>query len=140
MAAPVSQRYPRFAPSLETSVAKETNRRERLVYSSEHGPSCLRCGRRIAGCACREAPRSDPGDGVVRVGRETQGRRGKGVTVIRGVSLPPAALAALARELKQRCGTGGTVKSGAIEIQGDHRDALMRELANRGWKVKRSGG
>jgi translation initiation factor 1 len=79
-------------------------------------------------------------DGVVRVARETKGRKGKGVTLISGVPLPPAELKTLARELKQKCGTGGTLKEGVIEIQGDQRDALIELLKARGWTVKRSGG
>jgi translation initiation factor 1 len=77
---------------------------------------------------------------VVRVGRETKGRRGKGVTVVSGVPLVGAELAALGKQLKQRCGSGGTIRGGVIEIQGDHRDAIVRELGGRGWKVVRSGG
>lgn len=77
---------------------------------------------------------------VVRVGRETKGRRGKGVTVVAGVPLAGEALAALASQLKRMCGSGGTVRDGVIEIQGDHRDQLVAELAKRGWTVKRSGG
>jgi translation initiation factor 1 len=80
------------------------------------------------------------GDGNVRVGLETKGRNGKGVTVIRGVALAPADLQALTTHLKKRCGSGGTLKDGAIEIQGDHRDTVVAELQQRGWKVKRSGG
>jgi len=75
---------------------------------------------------------------MVRVGRETKGRKGKGVTVITGLPLDDEGLRRLARELKQRCGTGGTVKNGVIEIQGDHRDMLVEELAKRGYKPKRS--
>ena len=77
---------------------------------------------------------------VVRVGRETQGRRGKGVTVVTGVPLAGAALEALATELKRRCGSGGTVQDGVIEIQGDHRDLLVAELERRGWTARRAGG
>lgn len=84
-------------------------------------------------------PRS-PADGIIRVGRQTKGRRGKGVTVVTGVPLAGAALEVFARELKQRCGSGGTVRDGVIEIQGDHRDRLVHELSARGWKVKRAGG
>jgi translation initiation factor 1 len=74
------------------------------------------------------------------VGRETKGRKGAGVTVVSGVPLASEALKALASELKARCGSGGTLKDGVIEIQGDHRDALLAELAKRGWTVKRAGG
>ncbi len=80
------------------------------------------------------------GDGVVRVARQTKGRKGKGVTLITGVPLRTDELKDLAKTLKQRCGSGGTVKDGIIEIQGDHRDALVKELSTRGWVVKKSGG
>lgn len=76
----------------------------------------------------------------VRVGRETRGRAGKGVTVITGLPLSPAELAQLATQLKKRCGSGGTVRDGVIEIQGDHRDLLVSELAKMGYDAKRSGG
>ncbi len=79
--------------------------------------------------------------GTIRVGRETQGRGGKGVTVITGLPLGPAALEALAKELKARCGAGGKARpDGAIEIQGEHRDLLVTELAKRGYTAKRAGG
>ena len=80
------------------------------------------------------------GDGIVRVGRETKGRKGKGMTVITGVRLHPEGLRDLARKLKQKCGTGGTLKNGKIEIQGDHRDLLVAELQAMSYTVKRSGG
>ena len=80
------------------------------------------------------------GDGIVRVGRETKGRKGKGMTVVTGVPLHPEGLRDLAKNLKQKCGTGGTVKDGKIEIQGDHRDLLVTELQTMGYTVKRSGG
>jgi translation initiation factor 1 len=76
----------------------------------------------------------------VRVGRETKGRGGKGVSVITGLRLGDHELQALARDLKSRCGSGGTVRDGVIEIQGDHRDALVELLRARGWDAKRSGG
>jgi translation initiation factor 1 len=83
------------------------------------------------------APR---GDGIVRVGRETKGRKGKGVTVISGVPLAGDALEELATRLKKRCGSGGTVDGGVIEIQGDHRDMLVTELGKLGYTVRRAGG
>ncbi len=79
-------------------------------------------------------------DGVVRVGRETKGRKGAGVTVITGIPSHPEGLEKLAKQFKQQCGTGGTVKNGVIEIQGDHRDLLVKELSARGYTVKRAGG
>jgi translation initiation factor 1 len=80
------------------------------------------------------------GDGVVRVGRETQGRKAGGVTVITGVPLEGKELQALGKKLKKMCGSGGKVQPGRIEIQGDHRDRLVAELQKRGWTVKKSGG
>ena len=115
-----------------------------IVYSTQHGSMCPRCRKPVARCTCGEElsrPRgAGPRDSVVRVGRQTQGRKGKGVSVITGVPLAGAELAALGKELKKTCGTGGTVKGGVIEIQGDHRDRLVQELKARGWNVKRSGG
>ncbi len=76
----------------------------------------------------------------MRVGRQTKGRKGKGVTVVTGVPLGQAELEKLARDLKKRCGSGGTVRDGVIEIQGEHRDTLVEELGRRGFSAKRSGG
>jgi translation initiation factor 1 len=119
----------------------------RIVYSTGVGRCCPECGRTVEECRCR---RSKPaqgslaptGDGIVRVGRETKGRNGKGVTVIRGLPLGRDALTALATRLKRRCGSGGTVDAaaGVIEIQGDHRDLLVEELDKLGYTVRRSGG
>jgi len=80
------------------------------------------------------------GDGSVRVFRSTKGRRGKKVTVVAGVPLAGEALEALALRLKRRCGAGGTVRDGAILIQGDHGDLLVSELASLGYRARRSGG
>src|ERR1051325_4955136 len=111
-----------------------------LVFSSEHGEMCATCAKPLAACTCKQvAPASKRGRVVVVVGRETKGRRGNGVTVISGVPLGSRQLAELASELKQRCASGGTVRGGVIEIQGDHRDRLVAELGKRGWIVKRSG-
>ncbi len=76
----------------------------------------------------------------MRVSRQTQGRAGRGVTVISNLALTPAELERLAGELKRRCGSGGTVRDGTIEIQGEHRDTLVAELARRGIAAKRAGG
>jgi translation initiation factor 1 len=111
-----------------------------LIYSSGRGAVCPECGNPPGQCVCRAGKSVPPGDGTVRVSRETRGRKGKGVTLISGVPLGAEALAVLAKDLKQRCGTGGTVKDGVIEIQGDHRDRLIEELQNRGYRVKRAGG
>jgi translation initiation factor 1 len=116
----------------------------RIVYSTGQGRRCPECGRPAADCRCRRsrpavAP-SPHGDGIVRVGRETKGRRGKGVSVVTGLGLGEAELGALATELKKACGSGGTVRDGVIEIQGDHREQLVAELIRRGFKARRSGG
>lgn len=112
----------------------------RIVYSSSGSSKCLDCGRRADKCRCDRKPAtSAPGDGIVRVSRQTKGRKGKGVTVVTGVPLEGAALKALAKQLKGRCGSGGTVRDGVIEIQGDHRD-LVVELLSADYTVKRAGG
>lgn len=114
--------------------------RDRTVYSTGSGRMCPHCGRAAKNCVCRKSPRAPQGDGVVRVRREVKGRRGKPVTTISGVPLPSEDLRELAGELKRRCGSGGSVKDGVIEIQGDHRDAVVPELEAKGFTVKRAGG
>ena len=111
-----------------------------LVYSTEAGRMCPACRRPIAQCSCRKAAAAPGGDGIVRVQRETKGRGGKAVTVIRGIPLDEAALAELAKELKAACGSGGTVKDGVVEVQGDHAEKVMALLQQRGYPVRRSGG
>lgn len=111
-----------------------------LVYSTEHGRMCPACRKPIADCVCTKAKPAPKSDGIVRVRLETKGRKGKGVTVILGVPLAGEALELLGKQLKQRCGSGGTVKDGAIEIQGDHRALVMEELGKKGWTVKKAGG
>ena len=112
----------------------------RVVYRTDHGRVCPDCGLAVGSCRCRKRSAGAPGDGRVRVRRETKGRKGKAVTVITGVPLAGEELAKLAARLKRRCGAGGTLKDGVIEIQGDHRDALVSELEARGFRVKRAGG
>jgi translation initiation factor 1 len=112
-----------------------------IVYSTGIGERCPNCLRAIRECVCKKGTPAKPtGDTAVRVSRETQGRKGKGVTVVSGLGLPGPRLEALAAELKKKCGSGGTVAAGRIEIQGDHRDRLVDELTRRGWKAKRAGG
>jgi len=111
-----------------------------LVYSSELGRICPGCGEPAKTCACRKRRGDDSSDGIVRIRRETRGRGGKTVTVILGVPLDEQGVRNLSGELKRRCGTGGTVKDGAIEIQGDHCDLLADDLRTRGFRVKRAGG
>ena len=117
-------------------------RNSSLVYSTDAGRHCPDCGRPAAACECkRHALAARPvGDGIVRLRRETKGRGGKGVTLIDGLPLQDDALLTLARQLKARCGTGGTVEEGVIEIQGDHRALLQGLLEAQGYKVKLAGG
>jgi translation initiation factor 1 len=113
-----------------------------LVYSTESGRMCPVCRRPIAQCICAKANAAAPApsDGIVRVSRETKGRGGKAVTVVRGLAMDSASLAKLAQQLKAACGSGGTVKEGAIEVQGDHCDKVMALLKGQGHIVKRAGG
>jgi translation initiation factor 1 len=110
-----------------------------LVYSTDQGRHCPVCGKPKTDCACKKAAAA-PGDGIVRIQRQINGRGGKTVTVITGLALDEAALKTMAKDLKQRCGTGGAIKDGVIEIQGDHRETLRAELQKRGLTVKLSGG
>ncbi|MDM0058186.1 translation initiation factor Sui1 [Variovorax sp. J22G47] len=113
----------------------------RLVYSTETGRVCPDCGQPVAACTCKLNKTAAPAtDGIVRVSLETKGRKGKGVTVVKGVALDAAALALLGKQLKANCGSGGTTKDGLIEIQGDHRDTVIAALQKQGMTVKRAGG
>ena len=101
---------------------------------------CPACRRPLAQCSCSKAAPLPPSDGIVRVLRETKGRGGKAVTVVRGAPGDAPALVRLGQELKAACGSGGTVKDGTIEVQGDHVEKIMALLQQRGHKVKRAGG
>lgn len=104
-----------------------------LVYSSENG--------RVAPSKQpRQSVSSPPSDGTVRLQRQTKGRGGGTVIVISGLPLTGDALRDLATALKKRCGCGGTIKDGLVEIQGDHRELLQQELEKRGYRVKLAGG
>jgi len=113
----------------------------RPVYSSQQGKLCPDCGKPVPACSCVGKKSGNvAGDGIVRIRRESKGRGGKTVTVVSGLPLTGEPLMQLAKTLKQSCGTGGTVKDGKVEIQGDHVDRLMAELAKKGYRVKRAGG
>ena len=101
---------------------------------------CPTCHQLKSTCSCKREPSAPSKATVVRVGRETKGRRGKGVTIISDLPLNEGGLGELAAKLKQRLGTGGTTKEGRIEIQGDHRDRIVAELEGLGYRVKRVGG
>jgi translation initiation factor 1 len=112
-----------------------------LVYSTESGRMCPACRQPLAQCQCKAQARACAvGDGQVRVSRQTKGRGGKSVTVVTGVALDAMALAALGKQLRTRCGSGGTVKDGVIELQGDHCDLVMEALQALGHRARRAGG
>lgn len=115
---------------------------DRIVYSTESGriDTCPRCGQPYKHCRCNQSGSASTkkSDGIVRVMRDRKQRGGKTVTVVTG--LPAEALTLLAQQLKKLCGSGGTVKDGNIEIQGDHCDKVMAKLTDQGYKVKRAGG
>ena|SRR2546425_10187541 len=130
---------------------------DRLVYSTDGGrvSSCPVCGQPYKHCHCDQSPAESPGSrhpvwgtgipihrgtGIVRVMRDRKHRGGKTVTVITGVPGNESEMATLAQRLKKLCGSGGTVKDGNIEIQGDHCDKVQAKLAELGYKVKRAGG
>ncbi|SDU24610.1 translation initiation factor 1 (eIF-1/SUI1) [Pseudomonas pohangensis] len=110
-----------------------------LVYSTETGRHCPDCNQPLTACTCKQG-QLPQGDGVARVRRESKGRGGKTVTTISGVPLAAEELGALASALKKRCGCGGALKEGVIEIQGDHVELLLAELTARGFRAKKSGG
>ncbi len=111
------------------------NNNSTLVYSTETGRV-----KQDKHKPKTQQPPKQPSDGTVRLRREVKGRGGGTVIVITGVPLGDPALKELAGALKKRCGCGGTVKDGVIEIQGDHRDTLLNELQARGYRVKLAGG
>lgn len=110
-----------------------------LVYSTDAGRMCPACRQPVAQCVCHQAPVVPAGDGVARVSRETKGRGGKVVTLVKGLALDATALSALGKQLKAACGTGGTVKDGVIEIQGEHIERVVAVLKAQGYTVRRAG-
>jgi translation initiation factor 1 len=112
-----------------------------LVYSTEAGRMCPACRQAQADCRCAALARVKPGgDGIARVSRESKGRGGKTVTLVRGLNLDDAALEALAKKLRAACGAGGTVKDGVIEVQGEHRERVVAWLLQQGLAAKAAGG
>ncbi len=128
-----------------------TMKNSRLVFSTATGKTCPVCEKAEKLCSCKRgrsqqdsSQRANGGklyaDGYLRIRRETKGRKGKGVTLVDGLNLPPQETETLARQLKNRCGSGGTVKNGMIEIQGDHRATVQEYLHEQGYKTKLAGG
>lgn len=101
---------------------------------------CPECRKPMTGCICRQTQALPKSDGWVRVFRESKGRGGKTVTLVKGLALDPLALAQLGKQLKAACGSGGTVKDGVIEVQGDHCALVLQALQKQGYAAKRAGG
>lgn len=114
-----------------------------LVYSTETGRMCPDCRQPLAQCVCKakaKAKAAPAGDGIARVSRQSKGRGGKTVTLVKGLPLDALALAALGKQLRTACGSGGTVKDGVIEVQGDHCDLIVEALKKQGHLAVRAGG
>ena len=107
-----------------------------LVFSTDAGRHCPDCRQPVDACTCKQTLIPE-GDGIARVRRESKGRGGKTVTTITGVPLAEDALKELATTLKKRCGTGGALKDGIIEIQGDHVELLLAERTRKVFTVQR---
>ncbi len=116
---------------------------DRLVFSSDGGrvTACPACGQPYKNCRCASSDAAaKKGDGIARVTRERKGRGGKTVTIITGIAASTDGIASVAQQLKKLCGSGGTLKDGVIEIQGDHCEKVQAKLTEMGYKVKRAGG
>lgn len=109
---------------------------DKVVYSTDPGPFCVSCGKLREECICDQEKDDDNPQGPVTIRVERSGRRGKTVTIVEGVRLPHTKLQKLTKALKRRCGSGGTVQNGNIEIQGDRRATLISELTERGYTVQ----
>ncbi|MHC1784383.1 MAG: translation initiation factor Sui1 [Anaerolineaceae bacterium] len=112
------------------------------VYSTDLGRICPKCGKPLDRCSCKAGAvkAGNTGDGVVRIFRESKGRKGKTVTLIKGLPLNEEDLRSLLSDLKRMCGSGGSSKDGVLEIQGDHRENILSELKKRGYSPKIAGG
>ena len=109
-----------------------------LVYSTDQGRLCPDCERPLENCQCKND--TIIGDGKILISLETKGRKGKGVTIIKGLPLKEEDLKKLGKKLKAQCATGGAVKDGQIEIQGDNRQKIKELLEKEGYTSKFSGG
>jgi translation initiation factor 1 len=111
-----------------------------LVYSTDHGRTCPGCRQPLEACICKATKPIPAGDGIVRVSREKQGRGGKTVTVVRGLTQDAMTLTTTGKQRRAVCGAGGTAKDGVIEVQGDHVERVMAWLTKAGHRVRRAGG
>ncbi len=119
---------------------KRDSASSRPVYSTSLGRLCPQCQRAVAACVCGQQRPAYSGDGIVRIHKDSKGRGGKTVTVISGIPLDGEALKELTKQLKKRCGVGGSSHEECIEIQGDQRQLIKAELEKRGFTVKLAGG
>ena len=115
-------------------------KKKNLVYSTDQGRLCPDCGQAVNHCCCSDSKQVSAGDGIVRLHRESKGRGGKPVTLISGLGLSTQDMKSLAKDLKARCGTGGSIDGDRILIQGDRRQDLKPLLESRGFTVKIAGG
>lgn len=111
-----------------------------LVYSTDAGRMCPLCRKPVSTCICKQTQAAPKTDGVVRVSLQTKGRGGKSVTLVKGLALDTLALAELGKQLRSAFGSGGTVKDGVIEVQGDHVETLLVALRKQGHLAKKAGG
>ena len=107
-----------------------------LVYSTETGVTCAECEKSIDQCICNLSANPKDGSKTVRVSSTNKGRKGKTVTLIKGLRMNPSELKAYAGKLKKKTGTGGSLKDGVSEIQGDYRDKIREILKKDGWNIK----
>ena len=122
------------------SLSKNRLQSSKTVYSTAGDNTCPVCFKALRKCQCSQSKTSPAATDVIRIGRETKGRKGKGVTVITGLNPSAADFSSTVKKLKTLCGSGGTVKKTHIELQGDHRDLVRKNLEELGYKVKLSGG
>ena len=108
-----------------------------LVYSTDGGNHCSECAKPEVECVCSAGVLNSEGDGIARVRRESKGRGGKVVTTISGLQMTEVELKALTAELKKKCGCGGALKGGVIEIQGDRVGVVVDEIRKTGVAVKK---
>jgi len=121
-------------------MTSKTTAATRLVYSTEGGRMCPQCRQPVPSCACAAQRAASPvAGGPVRVSRESKGRGGKTVTLVRGLPLAAAELEALGKRLRSHCGSGGTAKDGVLEVQGDHCERVLAWLLANGHAAKRAG-
>lgn len=124
----------------KVSSMKSKLKNRAIVYSTEHGRMCGECGYAIQECRCKDKENQFTNEPKIRIWREVKGRRGKIVTLISGLPMNQTDLQEMSKELKKRCGSGGSVKEGAILIQGDHREKIFNYLQEKGYTVKKIGG